>query len=70
VSTYKLEELEREIAGMSLPELLVRHRAGVAGGHAWRPLDAPRLTAGSAAWCGRCLRVRLTNFEGWLSVPD
>ena len=66
-----LAELEAEVAGIPLFKLLDRFRACSKDGHAWRPLDAPELTAYEAAWCGRCFRVRTRSFEGWLArVPE
>ena len=65
-----LMDVEIAAARLSLAVLLERYHACARSGHAWRPLDAPQLTAGTAEWCGGCLRVRTRCFEGWLTCPQ
>jgi hypothetical protein len=60
-----LEQLEAEVARISMEVLIRRFHDYMAAGHVWVALEAPALTSRRANHCSRCLRVRVGESDYW-----
>ena len=64
-----IEELQHRMRQFTATELEALRLQCAQHSHAWIDLRTNTFGSGPARYCGRCLILKLTNFEGWLEKP-